>query len=94
MLGRSFARVPPLDVSASRCRRLRGKPHKLPEKNAMRYPIGGLDCQAPAMLLKACAGWNLHQSAPKVPVPADIQGGDVVAEGRPSEVHDALSVRN
>jgi hypothetical protein len=60
----------------------------------MRYPICGLGRESAAILPKGCAGWNCHQLAPKVSVPADIHGGDAVAEGRHSEVHDALSVRS
>jgi hypothetical protein len=60
----------------------------------MRYPICGVDRQSSAMLPMGCAGWKCHQLAPKVLVPADIPGGNAVAEGRHSEVHDALSVRS
>ena len=59
----------------------------------MRYPIRGLGRLSAATLPKGCAGWNCHQLAPRVSDPADIHGGNAVAEGRHSEVHDALSVR-
>ena len=55
----------------------------------MRYPIRGLGRLSAATLPKGCAGWNCHQLAPKVSIPADIHGGNAVAEGRHSEVHDA-----
>jgi hypothetical protein len=45
------------------------------------------------MLPTRGAGENLHHSASHVSVLADIRGGDVVAEERPSGLHDALSVR-
>jgi hypothetical protein len=59
----------------------------------MRYPIRGLGRLSAATLPKGCAGWNCHQLAPRVSDPADIHGGNAVAVGRHSEVHDALSVR-
>ena len=59
----------------------------------MRYPIRGLGRLSAATLPKGCAGWNCHQLAPRVSDPADIHGGNAVAEGRHSEVHDELSVR-
>jgi len=40
------------------------------------------------------AGWSRYQSASKVAVPADNHGGDATAENYPSELSDALSVRN
>ena len=60
----------------------------------MRYPIRGLGRLSAATLPKGCAGWNCHQLAPRVSDPADIHGGNAVAEGRHSEVHDELSVRS
>ena len=59
----------------------------------MRYPIRGLGRLSAATLPKGCAGWNCHQLAPRVSDPADIHGGNAVADGRHSEVHDELSVR-
>src|SRR5262249_58508793 len=40
-----------------------------------------------------CAGGSRHKPALNVSAPADIQGGDAVADERPSGVSDALSVR-
>ena len=45
------------------------------------------------MLPTASAGWNRHQLAANVSVPADIRGGDEVAEETPSDLSDQLSVR-
>ena len=39
---------------------------------------------SPGMLPTASAGWNRHQLAANVSVPADIRGGDEVAEETPS----------
>ena len=92
-LARSFAPVPPLPATARQCRWLRGKPHKLAGKHALGCPITGLRRHWPATLPSGSAGWNRHKSASKVSAPADIQGGDVVADERPSGLSDALSVR-
>ncbi|MGE5754996.1 MAG: hypothetical protein ACM35G_04660 [Planctomycetaceae bacterium] len=46
-----------------------------------------------ATLQTGKAGWSRHQPASKVAVPADIHGGDAVAENYPSELSDALAVR-
>jgi hypothetical protein len=48
---------------------------------------------SPGMLPTASAGWNRHQLAANVSVPAAIRGGDQVAEETPSELSDQLSVR-
>ena len=48
---------------------------------------------SPGMLPTASAGWNRHQLAANVSVPATIRGGDQVAEETPSELSDQLSVR-
>src|SRR5512142_1918533 len=93
-LGRSFALVPPLAASAGRCPWVRGKPRKLAGKDALRCPTSEIGLDSPAMLPTRGAGENLHHSASHVSVLADIRGGDVVAEERPSGLHDALSVRN
>src|SRR5512135_2010438 len=45
------------------------------------------------MLPTASAGWDRHQLAANVSVPADIRGGDEVAEETPSVLSDQLSVR-
>jgi len=45
-----------------------------------------------AMPPAGCGGQNRHQSAQKVAVPADIPGGDAVADKIPSGLNDALSV--
>ena len=49
---------------------------------------------SPGMLPTASAGWNRHQLAANVSVPAAIRGGDEVAEETPSELSDQLSVRS
>src|SRR5208337_872979 len=46
-----------------------------------------------APLPTGSVGGNRHEPALNVSAPADIQGGDAVAEERPSGVSDALSVR-
>ena len=46
-----------------------------------------------ATLQTGKAGRSRHQPASKVAVPADIHGGDAVAENYPSELSDALAVR-
>ena len=48
---------------------------------------------SPEMLPTASAGWNRHQLAANVSVPAAIRGGDQVSEETPSELSDQLSVR-
>ena len=80
MLGCSFASVPSMSASVRQCRWLRGKPHKLVEKHALLCPTTGLGRHSPAMVPRGRAGWNRHQPALKASVPADIHGGDVVAE--------------
>src|SRR5262249_61986170 len=57
------------------------------------------DRRAPApfardALPSGCAGGSRHKPALNVSAPADIQGGDAVADERPSGVSDALSVRS
>src|SRR5208282_5711599 len=39
------------------------------------------------------AGWNRHESASKLSAPTAIQGGDALADERPSELSDALADR-
>src|SRR5512135_2554870 len=92
-LERSLASVPPLPASARQCRWLHGKPHRLLGKHALRCPITGLRCHSFATLPTGNAGRNRHESASKVSAPAAIQGGDAVADERPSGLSDALSVR-
>ena len=41
----------------------------------------------------AIAGWNRHESASKLSAPTAIQGGDAVADERPSELSDAVADR-
>ena len=41
----------------------------------------------------ATAGWNRHESASKLSAPTAIQGGDALANERPSELSDALADR-
>ena len=43
---------------------------------------------SPGMLPTASAGWNRHQLAANVSVPAAIRGGDQVSEETPSELSD------
>jgi hypothetical protein len=62
-------------------------------KHALRSLTDCLDHHSPATLQTGKAGWSRHQPASKVAVPADIHGGDAVAENYPSELIDALSVR-
>ena len=69
-------------------------PHKMQETQALRGPTATLGGQSAAMLRKDGAGWNRPKSALEVSVPADIRGGDAVADETPSRVSDALSVRN
>src|SRR5208337_1345421 len=62
-------------------------------KQALRSLTACLDHHSPAKLQMGKAGWSRHQPASKVAVPADIHGGNAVAENYPSELSDALSVR-
>src|SRR5512135_2159406 len=93
-LGRSFALVARQAASARRCWWLRGKPLELVGKRALCCPTTGLGRHCPAMLPTGRAGWNRHQPASQVSVPAAIRGGDAVAEEGPSGVSDALSARS
>src|SRR5512135_562622 len=93
-LGGSFTPVPPPPASASSCWRLCWKPHKLAGKQALRYSITALRRHSPATLPSGSVGGNRHEPALNVSAPADIQGGDAVADERPSGVSDALSVRS
>ena len=65
-----------------------------PGKLSLRLPITGLRSHSLPTLPTGNAGRNRHESASKVSAPADIQVGDAVADERPSELSDALSVRN
>jgi hypothetical protein len=56
-------------------------------------PITGLRRPPPETRSSDGVGRNRHESASKVSAPTDIQGGDAVADERPSGVSDALSVR-
>src|SRR5512135_813224 len=94
MLRRTSAPSPPRTASASRCRWLCGQPRKLQGKQAWRSLTACLGHHPPATLQTGKAGWSRHQPASKVAVPADIHGGDAVAENYPSELSDALAVRN
>ena len=62
-------------------------------KQTLRSLTACLDHHSPATLQMGKAGWSRHQPASKVAVPADIHGGNAVAENYPSELSDALSVR-
>ena len=93
VLVRLFLLIAALAAPASRCWRLRGKPGKLVGKHALRCPMAGLGRNSPALLPTGSASWDRHQSASKVSVPADIQGGDEVADETPSGLNDVLSVR-
>src|SRR5512135_3709395 len=62
-------------------------------KRALCCPTTGLGRHCPAMLPTGRAASNRHQPASHVSVPADIRGGDAVAEEGPSRVSDALSAR-
>src|SRR5512135_3146922 len=70
-----------------------GQPHKLQRKRAPRSPTARLSRHSPAMLPTGDGAWNRHQPAPKVAVPADIHGGNAVAENYPSGLSDELAVR-
>ena len=72
----------------------------MPETSQIGREIGAapLDHRPPApfardALPSGCAGGSRHKPALNVSAPADIQGGDAVADERPSGVSDALSVR-
>src|SRR5512143_2393235 len=67
--------------------------HKFQRKGAPRSPPARLGRHSPAILPTGDGAWSRHQPAPKVAVPADIHGGDAVAENYPSGLSDALSVR-
>jgi hypothetical protein len=71
-----------------------GQPHKSQRKGAPRSPTARLGRHSPAMLPTGDGAWSRHQPAPKVAVPADIHGGDAVAENYPSGLSDALAVRS
>ena len=62
-------------------------------KQALRSLTTCIGHHSPATLQMGKAGWSRHQAASSVAVPADIHGGDAVAENHPSELSDALSVR-
>ena len=82
--GRNCERVP---VAMRETSQMQGK-------QALRSLTACLDHHSPATLQMGKAGWSRHQPASKVAVPADIHGGNAVAENYPSELSDALSVRN
>jgi len=52
-------------------------------KQALRSLTACLDHHSPATLQMGKAGWSRHQPASKVAVPADIHGGNAVAENYP-----------
>src|SRR5512135_3559535 len=54
------------------------------ENQVLRCPITGLRCHSLATPPTGNAGRNRHQSVSQVSAPADIQGGDEVAEETPS----------
>ena len=64
------------------------------EKPALRCPIIGLWCHSLATSPTGNAGRNRHKLTSIVSAPADIQGGDEVAEETLSGLNDELSVRN
>jgi len=66
---------------------------QLAGKRALFWPTSGPGRRFPVMLPPGSAGWNRHQPPSRVSVPADIQGGDEVAEERPAGLNDVLSVR-
>ena len=49
-------------------------------RHALLCPTTGLGRHSPAMVPRGGAGWNRYQPASKASVPANIHGGDVVAE--------------
>jgi hypothetical protein len=65
----------------------------LDEKDAAALPYRRGRLDSSEMLPGRGAGEKLRRSAAQVSVPADIRGGNAVAEERPSGLHDALSVR-
>ena len=62
-------------------------------KQAARYSITARQRHSPATLPSGSVNGNRHEPELDVSAPADIQGGDAVADERPSGVSDALSVR-
>ena len=93
-LDRSFAPVPPRLVSTRPPGGHAGNLANWPENlhSTARSPASGTI--SPTTLPSGSAGRNCHGLALKVSAPADIQGGDAVADERPSGVSDALSVRS
>src|SRR5262245_29499177 len=69
------------------------KPRELPEKPGRGRQATGPVKSVPGALPAGPVGRNRHQPLSKVSAPADIQGGDEVAEERPSGLNDVLSVR-
>jgi hypothetical protein len=59
----------------------------------MHRPVTGLRRQPFATLPTGDTGWNRHESASKLSAPTAIQGGDAVADERPSGLSDAVADR-
>jgi hypothetical protein len=64
-----------------------------PEEPGRNRQATGPVKSVPGALPADSVGRNLHQPLSKVSAPADIHGGDEVAEERPSGLNDVLSVR-
>jgi hypothetical protein len=92
-LGRSFALVPPPGRVRESAPVAMREPRQLAGKSAPPCRATSLGRRFPALRLTASAGWNRHQRAPNVSVPAAIPGSDAVAVETPSGLIDALSVR-
>ncbi len=56
-----------------------------------RSPVSGVNHSRRSR--PATAVWNRHESASKLSAPTAIQGGDALADERPSELSDALADR-
>jgi hypothetical protein len=68
-------------------------PGKSVEKKLLRRSITALRRHSPGTLLSGRGAGDRHEPALGLSDPADIQGGDAVANERPSRVSDTLSVR-
>src|SRR5262245_52753699 len=93
-LGGFFTAVPPPHGAPSRGGWLYRRPHKWAGKSVLPHSITAVRRYSPGAIPPGCAGMNRHEPALDVSAPTDIQGGDEVADQRPTRVSDVLSVRN
>src|SRR6516164_4731199 len=92
-LGRSFTAVPPPPPPRPSGGDSAGKLANWPGRPMLRHSITPLQRQLPGRLPSGCAAGDRHEPTSDVSAPADIQGGDAVADERLSGVSDALADR-